>query len=541
LYPEPGRAGTIMMRLIPGRRKVSNLIVAGFLFILFLSIGFSSAIVYNMARHQASTHDIYIHSLSLSNAEQDVQSDLARLHNLMLGIIIASKPGNIEQQRMQMRDLDEDLRKDFALLESEFQGESGKVSEMNRLMSDWQNVRLRMTSLVLHGHRDKAMKLGLGEGVRLYRQLEMDMNLVVASAQQRVKTLAEDAAARTTEIIHLAWWFLAGLIVSNVLLGAVIVFRVNAILEHDEQTAKKLLETDERLKLALSGADEGTWDMDVPTGNINFDSQWGEMLGYRAEKERPYNLQNWMALIHEEDRDRVSKAMQDHINNRTAEYNVEYRIRSGSGALKWVAGRGKAVHRDAHGKATRVVGITRDITLKKQSEEKIWQMAHTDSLTGLPNRVSFYDRLNQATAYAKRHHTKYALLFLDLDGFKNVNDRFGHDVGDKLLQEVAGRLRLNVRGEDTAARTGGDEFIFILNDVAHAKNAAIVSDKIIRSLAEPFMIDGNTCQIGGSIGISIFPDDSDNMETLVSQSDDAMYRAKASGKNNYQFFMAPTV
>jgi diguanylate cyclase (GGDEF)-like protein/PAS domain S-box-containing protein len=278
----------------------------------------------------------------------------------------------------------------------------------------------------------------------------------------------------------------------------------------------------------------------VPTGNINFDTQWGEMLGYHAEKERPYHLKDWTALVHEEDRDRVSKALQDHIDGRSAEYNVEYRIRSGSGALKWVGGRGKAVHRDANGKAARVVGITRDITLKKQSEERVWQLAHTDLLTGLPNRVSFYDRLSQAAAYAKRHHTKFALLFLDLDGFKNVNDKFGHDVGDRLLKEVAERLRQNSRGEDTAARTGGDEFIIILNDVAHARNAAIVADKIIRSLAEPFIIEGNTCQIGGSIGISIFPDDSDNMETLVSQSDDAMYRAKAEGKNSYRFFATLT-
>ena len=198
------------------------------------------------------------------------------------------------------------------------------------------------------------------------------------------------------------------------------------------------------------------------------------------------------------------------------------------------------MHRDADGKALRIVGITRDITLKKQAENRIWQLAHSDSLTGLPNRALFYDRLRQSIAQATRHNRKFALLFLDLDGFKKINDKFGHDAGDELLQEVTARLRQNIREEDTVARIGGDEFIFILNDLSDAGNAALTAQKIIHSLEAPFVIHENICQIGGSIGISTFPDDSDKMETLVTQADDAMYQAKKNGKNNYQFFNSPS-
>lgn len=300
-----------------------------------------------------------------------------------------------------------------------------------------------------------------------------------------------------------------------------------------------LRESEERLKLALASANEGTWDLEPPTGRLNFDSPWGVILGYANEEERPHYLEDWANMIHARDRERVLKAMHDHIAGTTSEYREEYRIRSHSGEWKWVVGHGKAVQRGLDGKALRIVGVTRDITLSKQAAERIWQLAHFDSLTGLPNRPLFYDRLSQSVATARRHNKKLALLFLDLDGFKQVNDEFGHDTGDRLLQEVAERLSQHIRGEDTVARTGGDEFIFILNDISHAGNAAIVANKIILSLSEPFVIYENTCLIGGSIGISIFPDDSDEMETLVTQSDKAMYKAKEQGKNNYHFFAAP--
>lgn len=179
--------------------------------------------------------------------------------------------------------------------------------------------------------------------------------------------------------------------------------------------------------------------------------------------------------------------------------------------------------------------VIRDITGRRTTEQRIAQLAHFDVLTNLPNRTLFFDRLDQAVARAKRYLQKFAILYLDLDGFKQINDEFGHYVGDALLKIAAERLTENVRDIDTVARVGGDEFIFILNNIEHKDNVARVAAKISESLSKPFVIDGKTCRIGCSIGISIFPDDIECPETLVKMADDAMYKAKKDMQNKYQF------
>jgi diguanylate cyclase (GGDEF)-like protein/PAS domain S-box-containing protein len=185
-----------------------------------------------------------------------------------------------------------------------------------------------------------------------------------------------------------------------------------------------------------------------------------------------------------------------------------------------------------------IFSIIRDISVRKTAEQKIEQLAHFDELTNLPNRNLFYDRLDQAVARAKRYQQKFAILFMDLDGFKQVNDEFGHHVGDSLLGMVAERLTRSARDMDTVARVGGDEFVFILNNIEYADNVFLVANKILDSLSRPFVFKGKSCSIGCSIGISIFPDDTEDTETLVKMADDAMYIAKKGGRNNCQFFNA---
>lgn len=182
------------------------------------------------------------------------------------------------------------------------------------------------------------------------------------------------------------------------------------------------------------------------------------------------------------------------------------------------------------------VGIVRDVTERKLAEYKITHLAHHDYLTDLPNRALFLDRLEQSIALAKRSAYKEAVLFLDLDGFKQVNDTLGHGKGDLLLQEVALRLKKVIRSSDTVARVGGDEFTFVLNNISNDEHATLVARHILATLAEPFDLQGQVCHVGGSIGISIYPDDAQDCSMLLHQADEAMYLAKQSGKNTYKFY-----
>jgi diguanylate cyclase (GGDEF)-like protein len=174
--------------------------------------------------------------------------------------------------------------------------------------------------------------------------------------------------------------------------------------------------------------------------------------------------------------------------------------------------------------------------IRQQMENKFREMALFDSLTGLPNRVLFMDRLSQTLSMSRRYNHKVGLLFLDLDRFKNVNDTLGHAVGDMLLKETAVRLRSCVRESDTVARLGGDEFTIILTQIVTEDDAAVVAKKVIETLSGSFKLGEHECSIGTSIGISTYPSDADSPEILLKNADAAMYNAKDQGRNNYQFF-----
>lgn len=179
--------------------------------------------------------------------------------------------------------------------------------------------------------------------------------------------------------------------------------------------------------------------------------------------------------------------------------------------------------------------MLRDVSEQKLALQRIEQLAHYDALTHLPNRSLFYDRLEQAMVTAKRGKRSLALLFIDLDGFKQVNDMHGHHVGDLLLVKVAERLRLCIRESDTLARLGGDEFTIILNDTHAKEDVARLAIKVVESIAQPFDLEGQWVHVGASIGIARYPDDAPSKGTLLIVADKAMYAAKAAGKGIYRF------
>jgi len=191
---------------------------------------------------------------------------------------------------------------------------------------------------------------------------------------------------------------------------------------------------------------------------------------------------------------------------------------------------------DQDGNVTGTVVAFHDVTAAQAKSAEMSHLAQHDALTDLPNRVLFNDRLTQAIALAERQGKQLAVMFVDLDHFKMINDSLGHDVGDKLLQSVAGRLMACVRRSDTVSRLGGDEFVVLLAQVEHAEDAAYSARKILRALAAPHVIENKSLDINVSIGVSTYPTDGQDAEGLMNRADNAMYEAKEDGRNNYQFF-----
>lgn len=180
-------------------------------------------------------------------------------------------------------------------------------------------------------------------------------------------------------------------------------------------------------------------------------------------------------------------------------------------------------------------GAARDITQLKSLENIIQANTNYDHLTGLPNRALLRDRIKQAMAHARRERTKFATMFIDLDGFKQVNDKFGHSAGDILLQAVAARLTNSLREEDTLARVGGDEFVLLLPVVRTRDEVSVIADKLLKEINVPFLLDEHRISLGASIGIALFPDNGDNFDSLINEADKAMYYIKRHAKNGYVF------
>jgi diguanylate cyclase (GGDEF)-like protein len=191
---------------------------------------------------------------------------------------------------------------------------------------------------------------------------------------------------------------------------------------------------------------------------------------------------------------------------------------------------------DRYGRVIGAVMVFHDVSATRALSLKMSYLAHHDSLTDLPNRAVLSDRLAQALALAQRHTHQLALLFLDLDRFKNINDSLGHGIGDRLLSSVATRLRGCVRSSDTVSRLGGDEFVILLSELAHAEDAALCADKVMLALSAPHYVDQHCLHVTASIGIVTYPNDGMDADTLIKHADTAMYCAKERGRNNYQFF-----
>jgi diguanylate cyclase (GGDEF)-like protein/PAS domain S-box-containing protein len=295
-----------------------------------------------------------------------------------------------------------------------------------------------------------------------------------------------------------------------------------------------LRKSEQRLDGILRSLEDVVWSISAVTGEMLFLNPATETVYGRSVADFFANPQLWIEMVYPEDRKHVRAIAQSllELNHKA----LEYRIVRPDGEVRWISNRTHVIY-DDQGNAVRIDGIATDITDQKRMEDELVHAALHDDLTSLPNRVLFLDRLAQAIAYSKRHrHDLFAVLFLDLDRFKVVNDSLGHVIGDQLLVAIAQRLQTCLRPGDTIARLGGDEFTILLEHIHHASDATAIAEQIYHALQSPFQFNGHEVFTTASIGIALSAPGYERPEDILRDADTALYRAKEQGKACYAVF-----
>jgi len=280
--------------------------------------------------------------------------------------------------------------------------------------------------------------------------------------------------------------------------------------------------------MAMLAAHDGFWEWDPISKALHVGTRLLDILGYR-EDFLP-DTDAWLKLVHPDDVDGYNRAVARHLKGESEYFYCEYRVLASDGNYRWVASRGLAV-RDSEGRAYQMVGSVTDITDRRSHQEALEFLAQHDSLTGLPNRLMFAEQLQAAITAARAQNTRLAVMFIDLDRFKNINDTLGHRAGDQLLQLVTQRLLEDLPADCELFRQGGDEFIVLVNPVEDANVALHRAMLLKERLTTPISGGENDFFTTASIGISLFPEDAADGETLLRHADTAMYEAKAAGGN----------
>ncbi len=306
------------------------------------------------------------------------------------------------------------------------------------------------------------------------------------------------------------------------------------VLDHVALT-RSLRKSEERYALAVHASNDGLWDWDVLSGQVYYSARWKEMLGIatNADTNRP---EDWLERVHPDDRPSLLAALSELKSGARDNILLEHRLQGGDGSYLWVLCRALGVP-GGGARATRLIGSISDVTDRHLLEDQLRHQALYDSLTGLPNRVLFVDRLSQAISNTRRNPIyNYAVLWLDLDNFKDLNDSQGHQAGDQLLVQVAERVRASLRGVDTAARFGGDEFAVLLLDVTDPLAVQAVTKRLLADLRQPYQIEGKEFVVTGSVGVVMSSPRYEHPQDVLRDADIAMYRAKSSGRGTFATF-----
>ncbi len=308
---------------------------------------------------------------------------------------------------------------------------------------------------------------------------------------------------------------------------------------HRRATELRARKSEEMFRLVTEGIDDVFWLSSPDLQVVHYVSAAYERLWGRSRESLYRKPMSFLDGVHEDDKSRIIAAF-PYPSQKARE--LEYRLVRPDGSIRWIRDRRFPVF-DQQGNCIRLAGIITDISEQRQTQndllelnKKLQQQATHDMLTGLPNRRLFIDRLEQALAHARRFGGRVGMLFIDLDGFKGINDRFGHQGGDEALILIAKRIKLLLREVDSAARLGGDEFGIVLPDIALLEDVELVGEKVLQEVRRPFVLRSVSCVLGASIGITLYPDLGETADELISHADKAMYQIKKKGKGGVSVY-----
>tara|TARA_Y100000739_G_scaffold123854_1_gene106580 strand:- start:198 stop:1862 length:1665 start_codon:yes stop_codon:yes gene_type:complete len=280
----------------------------------------------------------------------------------------------------------------------------------------------------------------------------------------------------------------------------------------------------------MQASNDGLWDWDLKTNKILYSDRWKEMLGFNDD-EISDTADEWLSRVHPEDHDRVRASIDAYLEGTTSNFEIEYRIRHFSDNYLWMMAKGLAI-RTSDGRATRFAGSQTDVSERKSNEEQMIHDALHDTLTSIPNRTLLLDRIRQSLVRRKRYpKTSFAIIFIDLDRFRLVNESLGHIHGDELLQLISARLKETIPIGDTVARLGGDEFSILLQDINSVRDVEVIAKDIQNLFSKPFFLGDREVFASASMGIAHSDNDYKTPEEILRDAELAMYRAKREGKS----------
>ncbi len=384
---------------------------------------------------------------------------------------------------------------------------------------------------------------------QFHRAVRKSEGALLAQVEQGMQTItAEEVAAierkwKGTYLQRLSYskqmiYGLSGLLLVAIMLVLSVLMLRLAVKRKTSEIQAKSLEIEQerrRLQSILEATRAGTWEWNIQTGECQYNARWAEIVGYHLEELLPHTLETAQRLIHPDDWQTIHQLLGPHMAGETEFYDCEIRMRHKAGHWVWVSDRGQVISRNAQGEPLTMSGTHIDISEKKAAEHATWQQANYDSLTQLPNRHFFNQQLQQALNHATATQTSVALIALDLDRFKEVNDTLGHHRGDALLVQAGQRIAQVVANSAVVARLGGDEFSIIFPEIAGARLTGFCT-QLLQVLSSVYVLEGERVAVTASIGVSVYPQDAKSAADMMGHADQAMYDAKKKGRNQFSVF-----